>query len=79
MLDSKIVAAITRQIHQRFPEVAGSQPKVRTQETPENQPGPVYLLTFRGTGELPGGKTIPRAVRVVVNHEGKIIKITTSR
>jgi hypothetical protein len=87
MLDPKILTAIRNKVERQFPEVAGSKPEVRLQHppqaknapaTPEDQPL-LYLVTFRGTIPSPVGKSIQRLVRVVVNSNGKIVKITTSR
>ena len=87
MLDAKILNTIVNQVKRQFPEIAGSKPNVRVQHPPqaknpslaqENTP-PLYLVTFRGTAATPEGKSIPRLVRVVVNADGKILKITTSR
>lgn len=86
MLDQKTLTAITKQIQRRFPEISGSKPEVRAQHPPQaknissalDSPSQ-YLVTFRGIVVSPDGKSIPRLVRVVVNPDGKILKITTSR
>ncbi len=87
MLDQKTIQAITRQVHRKFPEMAGSRPTVRQQHIPQSKSlspapvrqAPVYLLTFRGSASAPGGKALPRSVRVVVDAHGKVLKMTTSR
>jgi hypothetical protein len=87
MLDPKILSAVSRKVQQQFPEIAGVKPTVRVQHPPQakNRPGTsdhapgLYLVTYRGTVELAEGKNIPRLVRVVVNADGKILKISTSR
>lgn len=84
-MDPKILKTVVAQVQRRFPEFAGSQPKVRQQSTPQAKStttAPTYLLTFHSTarvGASSGSKTMPRWVRVVVSEKGKIIKITTSR
>jgi predicted lipoprotein len=87
MLDAKTLTAIAKQVQRQFPEVVGCKPNVRVQHPPQakntsptqvHNP-PLYLVTFRGTAVSSEGKSIPRLVRVVVNADGKIIKITTSR
>ena len=84
-MDPKALENITKQIHSRFPEVAGKKPTVRKQPqpnskkrrgSPDNQN---YLLTFKGKAKGPGGQDIQRLVRVVASPSGKIIKITTSK
>jgi len=87
MLDPKILSIITKQVQRQFPEITGVKPNVRIQHPPQakNKPATsghessLYLVTFRGAVELTDGKLIPRFVRVVVNADGKIIKISTSR
>ena len=84
-MDPKVLKSVVAQVQRRFPEFAGSQPKVRQQSAPQAKSAsaaPTYLLTFQSTAKVAssnGGKTIPRWVRVVVSEKGKIIKITTSR
>ena len=38
-----------------------------------------YVLTFRGSGQGPGGRVINRIVRVVADDRGKVLKVSTSR
>jgi hypothetical protein len=85
-MEPKILKSITEQIHRRFPEVSGVKPKVTRQgsgsQTPLAKTVPTYLLTFHSSSRTSAsaeGKTISRWVRVVVNENGKIMKITTSR
>ena len=87
MLDPKILSTITKQVQRQFPEISGVKPNVRIQHPPQAKNklatteyvSSLYLVTFRGNVVLAEGKSIPRFVRVVVNADGKIIKITTSR
>ena len=84
MMDPKIVQSISNKVYKKFPEISGKKPKVRKQRAngglPKSvNPAPNYLLTFRGVGQGPGGRKIPRLVRVVATTRGKIIKISTSR
>jgi hypothetical protein len=84
MLESKVIASVSKKVNSRFPDVSSSHPTIRAQNPPQSKstaPGSssTYLLTYRGSALLPGGKSIPRLVRVVVNVQGKILKITTSR
>jgi hypothetical protein len=83
-MDQKTIDTISRAVYKRFPEVNGKRPKVLRQKPNGIQARPaskalIFLLTYRGNGAGPGGKTIPRYVRVVANQQGKIIKISTSR
>ena len=84
-LSVKHLQVISQSVYRKFPEVAGARPSVRPQSLPtgkrlgEAHPGPHYLLTFKSIGSSPEGRLLPRFVRVVVDEEGRIIKISTSR
>jgi len=81
-MDTKLIKSISSQVYQRFPELAGHQPKVTMQPTSQAKSisAPTkYLLTYKGTVQAQNGKNIPRLVRVTANSNGKILKITTSR
>ncbi len=81
-MDPKIVTSISKQVYRRFPEVNGKKPKIRKQPLPKSGPPNKtrnFLLTYRGKVVGPGGRTIPRLIRVVANPHGKILKMSTSR
>jgi hypothetical protein len=84
-MDPKLILQISKVVYKRFPEVDGKKPRVRKQprangaKPKKNAENPTYLLTFKGQGQGPGGRKIPRLVRVVASARGKIIKMTTSR
>ena len=78
----EIIEEICEKIYRKFPEVTGVRPKVRKQPVPKDAPKPkepIYLVTFNTQARGPGGKVIPRWVRVAVSRGGKIKKTTTSR
>ena len=81
-LSSSQIDSISRQIYRQFPEIRDARPMI------QNQAGAKavglggaeqYLLTFRGSGHGPGGRTINRIVRVVADDRGKVLKVSTSR
>jgi hypothetical protein len=72
-MEPSTLSSICKQVYSQFPEVRGVQPSVRPQGEGH------FLLVFKGEVSLPGGKTMPRTVRVVANGRGKIEKTTTSR
>ncbi len=84
-MDPKLILQISKIVYKRFPEVEGKKPRVRKQaQTNGARPkkkadSQTYLLTFQGQGQGPGGRKIPRLIRVVANSNGKIIKMSTSR
>lgn len=83
-MDAKMLARVVAQIHSRYPEFEGCKPRLRKQPALAANPDsePVYLLTFQKSGKVnSGGGTIdiPRILRVIVNSQGKIQKVSTSR
>lgn len=81
-MEPKLIKSITKEVYRRFPDLEGSQPKVRLQSAPQAKSiptSPKYLLTYRGKARSADGKTIHRMVRVIADTAGKILKITTSR
>jgi Tfp pilus assembly protein PilX len=79
-MNDKQLKSISSKVSRQFPEMAGSQPKVKRQSTQKSKSSPsTYLITYRGKAKTADGKSIPRIVRVTANDSGKIIKISTSR
>lgn len=72
-MESKLIDAICSQVYRKFPEVAGAQPSI------SSRPNDETLLVFKGSVKTENGHSMPRAVRVVANASGKILKMTTSR
>jgi len=68
-----ILNDILEMVYQKFPEVSGKKP------VKHNQPDGKTLLVFKGEGKSENGVKIPRIVRVLVDQNGKILKMTTSR
>lgn len=72
---------INKEIYRRYPEVKDTVPKVQRQDISSNRSiskSTTYLLIYKGKVLIAGQKTLPRLVRVVVNDQGKILKVTTS-
>ena len=67
------IRKVTEQVLKKHPKLAGKLPKI-TEQSPGN-----YLLVYRFSDELPGGKSISQTVRVVADEQGKISKISSSR
>lgn len=81
-MNSKTIKTISAYIYRKFPEMEGVQPKVCRQLPAQGKTThsmPIYLLTYSGVAKVDSGKPIKRWVRVVVNEQGKIMKISTSR
>jgi hypothetical protein len=85
-VEPKVVKTISNKIYKQFPEVAGVQPKIRQQPGKgaagtlrSTDPRPTtFLLTYHAVVSGPGGKSLPRWVRVTSDAGGRIIKISTS-
>lgn len=76
-MDKDAVQKVTKQVYRQFPEMVGRKPKVTQAKSAANDQ--TYTLTFNTTAEGPGGRKIPRFVRVTASQNGKIIRISTSR
>ena len=71
-MDSAALARINAEVYRRFPEFQGVKPQAR--KVDRNT-----LLTYRITIELADNKKLNRSMRVVVDDQDRIIKISTSR
>jgi len=82
MMTERVLNLICREVYRRFPDLRGTRPKVKNygpgKGSPSN-PSPKYLLVFQGEGVTDTDKPLPYAVRVVVNAQGKILKMSMSR
>jgi len=76
-VDDHTLARITKKVAQQFPEIEGAKPSIRKERTPTGQIQ--FVLTYRGKASLPGGRTMQRVVRVIVNESGRVIKMSTSK
>ena len=72
-MQKELIDEICKDIYRQFPEVDGKKPKVRAQGSSHS------LLIFHGAAETADGRRIPRTVRVVVDNNGSVTKVTTSR
>jgi len=81
-MNNEALKIISAKVYKRFPEVSGSQPKVKHHNSPQAKSAigaPSYLVIYQGKGHGPGKKSITRRVRVVADADGKILKMSTSR
>lgn len=76
-MDKEAVLKISKRVYNRFPEMKGRKPKIKQSKSAAANQN--YILTYNTTAKGPGGRSIPRYVRVVANDKGKIIRISTSR
>jgi len=81
-LSSSQVDNISRQMYRQFPEIKDARPIIQNQAGAKAAGvggSEQYVLTFRGSGQGPGGRVINRIVRVVADDRGKVLKVSTSR
>jgi hypothetical protein len=80
-LTTSQIETISKQVYRQFPEVQNTRPAVQSQSGAKAvaASGDHFVLTFKGLGQGPGGKSIARIVRVVADERGKILKMSTSR
>ena len=72
-MDRKLIQNVCEQVYKQFPEVKGSQPSVSSYSSTQT------LLIVKGDVKTADGHNISHSVRVVVNQDGMINKISTSR
>jgi hypothetical protein len=81
-LTPQAIKTITKYIYERFPDIAGSKPRVQQRPVSKSKsalPEGTYLVTFQKTAHSLQGTAIPRSVRVIVNQKGEILRVSTSR
>jgi hypothetical protein len=71
----QLLRAARERLAREFPELAQAVPEV----TPYGEKPGRYLAVFRGSVSVPGGRTLERIVRAVLDERGRILKWTTSR
>lgn len=76
-MNPKALGKINKQVSRQFPELSGVEPSVQVQRAPDDDSR--FLLTYRGSAELPGGRRLKRIVRVVADAAGHVLRISTSR
>ena len=72
-MDNDALAKVCKTVYSRNPNFSGVRPKVSKD---------IYgntLMIFTTKGSLPGGKSLDQTLRVLVDREGKISKISSSR
>ncbi|MFH1446284.1 MAG: hypothetical protein ABIG43_02595 [Chloroflexota bacterium] len=72
-MKADVISKLCKTVYKRFPEVAGTKPKVTLQSAGK------YLLLFSSKGIASMGKEISHTVRVVSDEQGIIMKISSSR
>lgn len=72
-LDKRTLQKACHEVYQRFPAIEGISPRV--QSYTQNR----FLLIFENRAITSNGRMLSQVVRAVIDAEGTIKKITTSR
>ena len=80
-MDKKYVKKISSEVYKKYPDMAGSKPKIITENNPQAksmQAEKTFQLTYKTVAES-NGKKFPRSVRVVASLKGRILRISSSK
>jgi hypothetical protein len=72
-MEKQVIQSICEKVYKAYPMVQGVIPEVRP------QPNGTQLLVFESKGKVSAQKAIPIQVRVIVDENGKIVKLSSSR
>ena len=72
-MNQQIIEKVCSEVYEQFPQYEGIQPEIKA------QPNDTQLLIFHSSGKTSNQKSIQFSIRVLVNENGEILKITTSR
>jgi hypothetical protein len=72
-MDNTILQKVIKSIQSEYPKTRACTPRVSKQADGRN------LITFSFCDTLPGSKSIPQSLRIVVDDQGNIIKKSSSR
>jgi hypothetical protein len=81
MMNDKTIEDVCKEVYKRFPEMRGIKPKIQPyRPSGKHSAGDSSksLLVLQGSGLTDSNKTIAFIVRVVVNTEGKILRMSMS-
>jgi hypothetical protein len=80
-MNEKMLNDVCREVNRRFPETRGTKPKLQRYGTSSGRPAsasPKYLLIFQAHGVTDNNRNMAYIVRVVVNAQGKILRMSMS-
>lgn len=78
MADSSTYQRINQQVWRMYPELRGIYPEERIPTSSAGNTTAV-VLTYKIRVPLPGGKELPRWVKVNLSSSGEILKISSSK
>jgi hypothetical protein len=77
-MDDAVLNKVNRSVSRQFPEMRGVQPRIK-KHGQDRHGNPRFQLTYSASVSLPGGREMKRVVRAVVDEQGKILKVSTSK
>lgn len=80
-MNAKLLQAICQEIYRRYPQMAGQRPRVHPVAAPAGKATgkAAHLLVFESQGQTADRRNVTTLLRVVVDRDGKILKVSTSR
>ncbi len=82
-LDKRHVAKARKLVFDKFPEMAGAKPSVGAKRFQskgcEDSVKTRYVVTFQKDISLPEGGELRRLVRVTMDGDGEVIRLTSSK
>lgn len=80
-MNEKTIENICKEVYRRFPEIQGTKPKIQPYRPSGAKSAAVStksVLVFQGGGATTSGKLLTYVVRVVVDADGKILRMSMS-
>jgi hypothetical protein len=88
-MKTQMLASVNQEIYRRFPILAGKRPRIQSYRAftaallgagrGASGSQPAYLMIYKGQAAASDRTAIPIVVRVLVDRQGKILKISSSR
>lgn len=81
-MDDKTFENVCKEVYRRFPEIRGVKPKIqpyRPSSAHSTAATTKTLFIFQGSGLTDNKKSLTYLVRVVVNADGSILRMSMSR
>jgi hypothetical protein len=75
-MQSKLIDKVSAEVYRKHPDLKGVKPKILPREGDKSND---TLLVYKKKVSGPGGKSINRIVRAVVDEAGKLKKMSTSK
>ena len=75
-MDQAKLTQVNQEVFRRYPEFNGITPDLQTSTSGGKA---TYTLTYHHVATMADQKKMSRYLRVVVDAQGKIVKVTTSR